>query len=155
MKKIVFIVLCICLIQVCFGQKSTSITGKVIDQDLNTLPGVELRVGDSIIATTNLNGEFKIELDREVKKVTFMFAGLEQTPIVFDSECKKLEIVMLYSGGDCFATLKKNDKMRKKIFDKIPSIYRQAYEKGIFEYDKPCGEIQFISWLKSVNKPSP
>lgn len=147
MKNIIYIAFCMFFIQVCFGQKSSYITGKVIDQELNTLPGVQLRIGDSIIGTTNLNGEFKIELDREVRKITFMFLGLEETPIAFESACSRLEIVMLYSGGDCFAKPKKNEKLRKKRFDKIASIYKQAYEKRIFEYDKPCGKIQFISWL--------
>ena len=155
MKNIVYIVFCIFFIQVCFGQKSSFITGKIIDQELNTLPGVQLRIGDSIIGTTNLNGEFKIELNNKVRKITFMFTGMEITPIIFNSECSKLEVVMLYSGSDCFATPKKNERIRKKRFNKIPSIYRQAYEKGIFEYDKPCGEIQFIPWIIGKNMPSP
>ena len=144
MKKNVFITLCISVIQICFGQKSSSITGKVIDQDLNTLLGVEIRIGDSIIGKTDLNGEFKIELDNKYRKITFMYVGMEKTPITIGAHCSKLEVVMLYSGGDCFATPKKIEKIRKKKFKKIQSIYKKAYSEGTFELEKPCGEIEFV-----------
>ena len=147
MRNFIYIVFYVCFIQICFGQKTLTIKGKVIAQDLKVVPLAEIKIGDSIIGKTDLGGEFGIEINSEVRKITFSFVGLEETQIIFNSGCSKLEIVMLFSGGDCFAKPKKNERIRKKRFNKLSSFYRQAYEKGIFESDTACGEIQFIPWF--------
>ena len=100
-----------------------------------------------------MSGNFNVKVDKEIKEITFSGLGFEETPVNLKSECSKLEIVMMLSGGDCFATPQKNERLRKKRFKKLSSVYKQAYKKGIFEFNKLCGEIRFISWLK--DKPSP
>ena len=37
-----------------------------------------------------------------------------------------------------FITLKKVDRLRMRIFKKLPKLHKEAFEKGIFKTDKAC-----------------
>lgn len=72
MKNIIYITFSVCFVQVCLGQEFSIIKGKVIDEELIALHGIELRVNDSIaITSTDINGNFKFELSNELKRITF------------------------------------------------------------------------------------
>lgn len=147
MKNIFYIIIYICLTQICNGQESYILSGKVVDEELLVLPRVELQVGDSVVAVTDATGDFKIIINHDVRKITFRGLGLEETPIILNPGCSKLEVIMLNSSTYCFVKPKKVERLRRKRFENIKILYNKAYKKGIFKSNNPCGNIEFVTWL--------
>jgi len=155
MKNLLLCTFVIFYIQNCFGQDLRLIRGKVLDEDRLALPCVQIFINDTIrIAETDFEGNFELQVNPITRKLDFAYLGCEITPVILKSNCNELEVIMLFSGADCFAKPKKIERIRKKRFQTIPSLYKSAYEKGLFKSLNPCGDIQFISWLSDDKKPS-
>jgi len=149
MKKIliIFIVL---IISICsLYSQNKSIKGRIIDDNLETLPYVSIIINDTVEAgRTDLNGFFQIDVPISVKKLLFRYVGLDPTTIDIVDKCDEVEVVMMLSGTDDFITLKKADKLRMKRFKKLPELHKEAFEKGIFKTDKACYTQEFIPYYK-------
>ncbi|ESU19455.1 hypothetical protein FEDK69T_31710 [Flavobacterium enshiense DK69] len=156
MKKMLFLTFVLFCIQNCFGQELRLIHGKVLEEGLEPMPGVQIMINDSVrIGQTDLNGNFELQLNPNIKKIEFDCIGCERTPVILKSNCSNLEVIILLSGTHCFAKPKKVERIRKKRFQTLQSLYKSAYEKGLFKSSDPCGDIQFVSWLSNDKKPSP
>ena len=119
--------------------QTKTIKGRVIAEDLETMPGVSIMIKDTVeVGKTDMKGYFQIDIPISEKKILFWFVGLEPTTIELVDKCDKTEVVMMYIYTYDFITLKHAERKRKKRYKKLPEIHRQAFEKGIFKTDKAC-----------------
>ena len=101
-------------------------------------------INDTVkVGVTDIKGFFHIDIPISVKKISFDNIGFERTTIWLEDKCNKIEVVMMWSGGNCFATLKRLEAERKKNYKKLPKIHKLAYEKGIFETEYACYNRKF------------
>ncbi len=131
-----------------FAQNKT-IRGRVIDDNLETVPGAFIMINDTVkIGEADINGFFQIEIPVSVKKISFRYLGVEPTTIALMDSCIDVEVVMMLSGTYDFITLKKIDRLRMKRFKKLPELHKKAFEKGIFKTDMACYKEEFIPYYK-------
>lgn len=127
------------------GQTRT-LTGKVIDDEFNPLPLVSISNADTVLlARTDMNGNFSITISSDTKTLIVATVGMEWKNLDISASCSNLEIILLPRPTYDFMTLSKVDRLRKKQFDKLPSLHKSAFEKGIFKSEKPCYIDKFIS----------
>jgi hypothetical protein len=96
------------------------------------------------VGKTDMNGFFQIEIPVSVKKILFMYIGLEATTIELMDKCDEVDVVMMSSGSYDFMSLKKVDRLQMKRFKQLPAKHKEAFEKGIFKTDMACYTQEFI-----------
>jgi len=147
MKKIliVFIVLSVSICNL-YSQNKT-IKGRVISDDFETVPGAFIMINDTVkIGRTNMDGFFQIDIPVSMKKIKFLFVGLDPTTIELVDACKKIEVIMMRGSTYDFMTLKRAERKRKKRFKKLPEIHKQAFDKGLFKTEYACYKRKFESF---------
>jgi hypothetical protein len=153
MKKLLIICFVLGVSTSSLYAQNKTIKGRVIDDNLETLPSVSIVINDTIkVGKTDINGFFQIEIPVSVKKILFSTVGIELASIELVDECDEVEVVMMLSGTYDFITLKKVDRLRMKIFKKLPELHKEAFEKGIFKTDKACYTQEFIPYYKKKQK---
>jgi len=144
MKKLltIFILLSFSIFNI--HSQNKTIKGRVISDDLEYLPRAFIIINDSIeIGKTDLKGYFKIDVPTQIKKIKFMYVGLDPVNVQLVDKCKRVEVVMMMTPTYEFMSDKRAERKRKKRYKKIPEIHKQAFEKGIFETKQPCYEREF------------
>ena len=132
-----------------YGQTRT-IVGRVLSEDLETLPGVRIQVSDTLlVGETDIEGRFKIKISQDTDKLIFSFVGMERATIQINSACDIIEVVMMYDGTYDFMSFKKVDRLRLKRFKKLPELHLKSYQKGVFSKQTACFLREFES-----NKPT-
>ena len=153
MKKLLIIFIVLGILTSSLYSQNKTIKGRVIDDNLETLPYVSIVINDSVeIGKTDLNGFFQIDIPVSEKKILFESIGLDPTTIDLVDKCDKIEVVMMLSGTYDFITLKRVDRKREKSYKKLPDIHRQAFEKGIFETEYACYNRKFEPFYKRNTK---
>ncbi len=115
------------------------ISGRIISDDLAPASGISIFINDSIeVGITDMEGFFKISINKNIKEIKFIGFGLEPAIIELVDNCDIIEIVMMYAGSYDFISLKRADRIRKRKFKKLPKIHKLAFEKGIFKTREPC-----------------
>lgn len=138
-----------------FGQSHT-ITGKVIDE--NFYPVYQTRVYNldtSLLVTTDTSGNFKLKIPTDMKSIIIGSIAMEWKNIDLPGDCNNLDIILLNSGTYDFMSARKADRLRKRDFDKLPTLNHTAFKKGIFKMEKPCYTDKFIpikQRLKEIHK---
>ena len=152
MKKILFFIVLSVLTCSLYSQNK-SIKGRIVDDNLETLPYVSIVINDTVeVGRTDLNGFFQIDISVSEKKIVFRYVGLEPTIIELVDKCDEVEVVMMLSSTYDFITLKKVDKLRMKRFKRLPELHKETFEKGIFKTDKACYTQEFIPYYKKKQK---
>jgi len=147
MKNLLIIFIAYIISTVNLYSQSKVIHGRVISEFLETMPGVSIKINESVeIGKTDLDGFFKIEIPVSVKKILFNSVGLEPTTIELRDNCDEVEIVMMLSGTYDFTTPKNVDRIRKKKFKKLPELHKKAFKESIFKTDKACYKQDFICY---------
>jgi hypothetical protein len=121
------------------GQVRT-IKGKVVDQ-FRFEPILEVRIQDRDtvrLGTTDINGNFEIELSSGTDELLLSSIGMEWTSIKLPANCNNLEIIMMTDGTYDFMTIRKVNRKRYRMFMDLLNKHRQAYEKGAFTSNAPC-----------------
>ena len=148
MKRI-FLIAFIILFLKSYGQDKIEINGRILDDFLSPLPGVQIQTADTLLITTSdMEGRFKFKIDPGNNKVIFAYIGMELTPVTFNENCRELEIILLSAGTHCFATPKKVDRLRKRQFNKRAKMHKSAFESGLFVSEKSCANPEFVPHFK-------
>lgn len=138
-----------------FGQIRT-IAGKVVDENLSPVCDARINNADTtLLVKTDIEGKFKIDIPSQTQSLIIYGIGMEPKLINLPDNCNYFEIIMLGSATYDFMSERKVDKLRKKQFEKLPSLYKAAFDKGIFKIAKPCFEEMFIpikERLKEIRK---
>ena len=129
------------------------ITGKVIDEYFDNLPGARIQSSDILqLGTTDINGEFKIEIPSETDSLFFGLIGMEWTPVKLKADCDRLEIIMMVDVLYHNTSTIKVDRLRKRRFDNLSKIHLTAFNKNRFFSDKPCHIRKFVEHKQSSEK---
>ncbi|MGF7041694.1 carboxypeptidase-like regulatory domain-containing protein [Mucilaginibacter lappiensis] len=153
MQKLLISCIVLCVSTSILYAQNKIIKGRVVDDNLETLPYVSIVINDTIkVGRTDLNGFFQIDIPVSVKKISFESVGLDPATVRLVDKCDEVEVVMMLSGTYDFITLKRVDKLRMKTFRKLPKLHKEAFEKGIFKTDKACYTQEFISYYKKIQK---
>ncbi|HEV8513176.1 MAG TPA: carboxypeptidase-like regulatory domain-containing protein [Cyclobacteriaceae bacterium] len=123
----------------CDGQ-TRSLRGKVISEsDLSAMPEVKIQTGDKVVlGTTDVNGNFKIDIPTGTDELMFVFIGMEITNIKLPTDCSNLEVIMMVDAIYDYTSVNKINKKRYSLFKKLPEKHHQAHQKGIFTSATPC-----------------
>ncbi|MDC9721816.1 MAG: hypothetical protein PSN34_03455 [Urechidicola sp.] len=150
MKKLLFIALSISAC--CLYSQNKTIKGRVITNNLETMPFVSISINDTIeVGKTDLNSFFQVDIPISEKKISFESVGLYPTTIEFESKCDKIEVVMMLSGARESISLRRAERQRRKRYKKLPEIHKQAFDKGIFETKCACYDRKFESFYLQEN----
>ena len=134
-----------------FGQRTLS--GRVIGEDLETPFEIKIFNQDTTeIGKTDLNGYFKIELTKETENLIFAGLGYEWSTISIPENCNYLEIILLFEYTYDFMSSNKIDRLRKKRFEKLPDLRKQAFQDGLFMENKKCFIQQFEPYKPELDK---
>lgn len=147
MKKLLILFIIPFITMSSLYSQNKTIKGRVIAEDLDILPGVSIMINDTIdVGKTDMNGFFKIETPVLVKKISFLYVGMESATIELVDNCNIIEFVMMYNVNYDFMSLKRVEKERIKRYKKLIDVHKKAFEKGIFEAEYAC----FISKFESL-----
>lgn len=153
MKKLITTFIVIVVSACSLYSQNKIIKGRVISDDFETVLFASIMINDTVkVGRTDLNGFFQIDIPVSVNKILFWFAGMEPTTINLVDKCDEVEVVMLLRPTYDFMTLKKVDRLRKKKFNTLPELHKEAFEKGIFKTDKPCYTQEFKPYYKKKTK---
>ncbi|MCX2682162.1 carboxypeptidase-like regulatory domain-containing protein [Galbibacter sp. EGI 63066] len=152
-KKLLFtLVIALSVSNYCLYSQNKTIKGRIIDDNLEPLPYVSIRISDTLeIGKTDLNGFFQIDIPVCQKEILFRYVGMDPTTIELVDKCNRVDVVMMLSGTYDFITLKRADRKRKKRYKKLPEIHKQAFEKNIFETEHACYRREFEPFYLQEN----
>lgn len=126
------------------GQNIT-ITGRILTEYLEELPFVRILSKERIIlGETAIDGRFIITIPQKTDTLLFMMIGMESTTIqLLPGNCDNIEVIMMYNVIYDFMSARKIDRLRIKRFNKLPELYHEAFEKGLFKNEEPCFKQNF------------
>jgi len=128
------------------------IIGRVISEDLEPLPMLNIENSDNIIlGKTDMDGSFKIRISQETESLLFRYIGMEWTDIRLKKDCDTVEVVMMYDMIYDFMTSKKIDRLRKKRFDNLPNLHSEAVKNGLFENRNICYDRVFEAYKPDLD----
>jgi hypothetical protein len=134
-----------------YGQRS--ISGKVIEENLETLPEVRIYNKDTVlIAQTSLEGYFELTVPKETNKLLFGFIGYELAAVSLPDNCEYLEVILLVDVLYHHISNRKIDRLREKEFNKLPLLHQKAFDKGIFKFNEPCYHREFEPIKKQLDE---
>ena len=150
MKKLFMIYLVICFSTSSLYAQNRTIKGRVLDEDLETLPYVSILVNDTVIVgRTDLNGYFQISIPLSEKRLLFNFVGMESASTELADKCNEVEVVMMLSSTYDFITPRKIEKLQLKRFKKLPERHKKAFEKGLFKTGNACYKREYLPYCKA------
>ena len=125
------------------------LAGKVIGSEFRTkkdnspydfwnLPGAKIFWKDSLIATTDEKGQFRIELTKEVDSIRIGSIGMYPENICVSKNCDYIEAILLPDAIHDFVSVRKEERLRKRERAILPELYKKAFENGIFRQEEPC-----------------
>ena len=121
------------------AQDTKLITGRIISEDLELIPGMKIHSMDSaLLGSTDIDGYFKIEAPIETSELLLGAVGMEWTSIKIEDDCQNLEMVAMVHVIYDFITLKKENRKRRKRFKQLAKKHKGAHEQGIFKSGEPC-----------------
>jgi hypothetical protein len=129
------------------SSQSKTIKGRVITEDLESLPYVQIMINDTIeVGKTDMNGFFLINVDNSVQNLKFNYVGVETTNIFLENNCSYIEVVMMLLFTYDFISLRRAERKRKRRFKNLKDIHKKAFEEGIFKTKGPCYNREFESF---------
>jgi SHS2 domain-containing protein len=93
--KFIFLLSLICYFHIDSVGQTKKIKGRIIAEDLESLPGTWIENADTtLIAQTDINGNFEIEIPKENYKLMFRSIGMEWTVIELNNNCNIIEVII-------------------------------------------------------------
>jgi hypothetical protein len=144
MKISIILVLTVLFFNLNLNGQTRTIIGRVISEDLESLPMLDIRDSDSLLlGKTDMDGRFKISIPQETDSLMFRYIGMEWTDIRLKEDCDTIEVVMMYHAIYDFMTSRKIDRLRKKRFDNLPYLHSDAIKNGLFNHNQMCYDRAF------------
>ena len=155
MKISIILVLTVLFFNLNLNGQTRTIIGRVISEDLEPLPGLDIRNSDSVLlGKTKMDGRFKISIPQETDSLLFRYLGMEWTDIRLKKDCDTIEVVLMYDVIYDFMTSRKIDRLRKKRFDNLPNIHLDAVKNGLFENNNICYDSDFKAHKPDLDRIS-
>lgn len=153
MKIPIILILTVLLFNFNLNGQTRTVIGRVISEDLEPLPGLDIRNSDSVLlGKTDMDGRFKISIPQDTDSLLFRYIGMEWTDISLKKDCDTVEVVVMYDMIYDFITSRKIDRLRKKRFDKLPNLHSDAVTNGLFENNNICYNRDFEPYKPDLDK---
>ncbi|WP_157494114.1 hypothetical protein [Fulvivirga imtechensis] len=124
-----------------YGQQT--INGRVINEELVTVPEAQIYGEDTLLlGQTDLNGYFEIIVPEGINDLAFGWIGHEWASI--SDYCNYIEVILLYDATYHYRSNRKIDRLRRKRFDELSELHKQAVDGGLFKAATPCYEREFV-----------
>jgi hypothetical protein len=137
------LILLLSLTQEIHGQVR-GIQGRIISEDLKTLPQVNIQSSDGVLfGKTDSEGRFRIDVPQSTHKLFFSWVGVEPVSVFLNNNCDTIEVIMMHAVSYDFMLPSKVDKRRLARYKKLPGIFLQAYNNGVFTKDSICYTRKF------------
>ena len=121
------------------AQNTKMIKGRVLDEELELLPGAEIYTLDTVVlGSTDLEGYFNIKVPAETNELLLGALGMEWVPLKVKKGCQNLEIIVMIDVIYDFISAKSERRKRHRRFKRLPKKHLEAYEQGLFKSEKPC-----------------
>lgn len=144
MKISILLTLIVLFFNLNLNGQTRTIIGRVISENLETLPGLDIENSDNILlGKTDMDGRFKISIPQETDSLLFRFIGMEWTDIRLREDCDTIEVIMMYHAIYDFMTSRKIDRLRKKRFDNLSNLHSDAVNNGLFNHNQMCYDRVF------------
>ena len=144
MRIATLLLLIIFLIDPGLNGQTRTITGRLVSDFLDPLPGVHIQNSEKLLlAKTDSEGRFTISIQQDTDKLIFGWLGMEVTEIKLQDKCDTVEVVMMSAILYDFMTFRKIDRLRKKRFDELPKVHSEAVKAGLFTTNTICYEREF------------
>lgn len=130
------------------AQPTKTLTGRVLGERLEEIPKADICAQDTtVIGTTDMDGYFKINVPVNTKRLIFRWVGMELTTVNLSGDCSNLEVILLYTSSYDFMSVRRVNRQEFKRFKRLPQLYQEAYEKGLFKSRAPCAYPIFTKWV--------
>mgnify|MGYP000974902577 CR=1 FL=1 len=145
MKQFTFFILSIvCGVLSGYGQ-SRNITITLIDERLDSVYSNEVKIkGGTVSRTMDFRGPLQVSIPDSVTDITIRGVGYEEALLHLRPGCDHLEVILMFSYIYDFITIKQIDRRRKRRYNKLPALYQQAFQKGVFKSDKQCFDRELV-----------
>ena len=154
MKKFLTVLIILIVSNCNLYSQNKIIKGRTITDQLETMSFVSIMISDSVeVGKTDLYGFFEITLPVAEEKICFKSVGLEPTVIKLLGACSAVDVIMMLNSSYDFKSSKKVDRLRKKRFNRLPKLHKQAFAKGIFQTDRACYSQEFKPLYKQSKSP--
>ena len=77
---------------------------------------------------------------------------MERTDIRLKKDCDTIEVVLMYDVIYDFITSRKIDRLRKKRYNKLPSIHSEALKNGLFKNKNICYDRNFEAYKPELDR---
>jgi len=152
MKLVTKYILILTIISLNLNGQSRIISGRVIDEDLATLPGVMIQNSDTVLLSeTDFEGNFTSEIPVSMDTLLVRWIAMEWKTIKLSPNCDAIDIILMYDVIYDFMMANRIDRLRLKRFKKLPELHQKAFEKGLFTTKQPCYEQSFVPIKKRLN----
>jgi hypothetical protein len=130
------------------AQPTKTLTGRVLGERFEEIPKADICAQDTtIIGTTDMDGYFKLNVPVNAKKIIFRWVGMELTTVNLSGDCSNLEVILLYASSYDFMLVRRVNRQEFTRFKRLPQLYQEAYEKGLFKSRVPCAYPIFTKWV--------
>jgi len=148
-------ILFLAFLNLCFGQGINLIEGRILDEHLEPMPGVQIFLKDKLLGQTDMYGYYSVKIISDTKTLTYCFLGMAETTIKLTANCNYVEIIMRDDDLVCInyspsasrkykrLEKKKFKNLVKEKFENLEKLHDMAYKKGLFKTKKMCGKIIF------------
>jgi len=155
MKILIILILTALFFNLNLNGQTRTITGRVICENLEPLPGLDIETSDNLLlGKTDMDGRFEISIPQETDSLKFRYVGMEWTDIRLQEECDTIEVIMMYYVLHHVRSSKKIDRHRMKRFDKLHNLHSEAVNKGLFNRNLICYDRAFEPYKPDLDKIS-
>ena len=107
--------------------------------DLQPIIGVQIIVNDSIeVGVTGIDGGFQFETPLPIDILSFKYIGMENADLKLSDNCNHIELIMISMPHYDFMSFRKINKIRRKLYKKLPILHKKAYDRCIFQSSDIC-----------------
>lgn len=155
MKITTILILAVFLTSLNLYGQNRIISGRVISEELEPLPGLDIENSDNLLlGKTDMDGRFEITIPQETDSLKFRYVGMESTDIRLQKDCDTIEVIMMYYVLHHVRSSRKIDRHRKKRFDKLQSLHSEAVKNGLFNRNQICYDRVFEAFKPDLDKIS-
>jgi hypothetical protein len=129
------------------------IRGKLVDGNLDPLIGAHVfGLDGENLGVTDINGEYEVDIPYDVDNLVYAYTGYENTIIGLKRGCSRADVILQDYWVFHYRSTSRIERKRRAQFNRINSVYDQAFEQGLFPDKFPCYEYIYRSKKKEFDE---
>ena len=128
-----------------------TIKGRVVGFDMEIPDPVEIYDNNHTeIGKSDKNGFF--EISSVSKTLIFKTINYDSAKVTFSENCSELEVILVRTVYNEFASSRKIDRIRKRGFSHLDVYHSKAFEKKLFKTERACHTEEFVPIKPELDK---